>query len=215
MNLNLTFKNVLLFFLGIGWMYFTFLMIGITLEYFPISSEVAFLAIKQDEVQNVKGYLPIFYIHVIFSLLVLLFGFIQILPIGRIIRKSIHRSSGYLYVVLVLLFSAPSGLFIGYYANGGILAKIAFEILGLLWFFYTVRAMYRIKIKNYKGHQFDMWRSYALALSALTLRFWKVIIVYLFQPSPLDAYVIVAWLGWVLNLIIIESIIYYYKKINL
>lgn len=190
-------------------------MVKITLDYFPISTDVSFLAIKQDEVNNIKEYLPIFYLHVFFSIFVLLFGFIQVLPIGRIINKSVHRISGYLYVILLLFFAAPSGLFIGYYANGGLSAILAFEILGILWIFYTARAMYRIKIKNYQGHQFDMWRSYALTLSALTLRFWKVIIVFLFQPNPLDSYIVVAWIGWLINYIIIEMYINHYKNKNL
>lgn len=196
------------------WMYFFVLMAKITAEYFPIANDVAFLTIKQEEVHQVEGYLLIFYVHVIFALFVLCFGLIQLFPIQKIISPKIHRISGYLYVCLVLILAAPSGLFIGYYANGGIGAIIAFELLGILWIFYTIRAMYRIKSKNYRAHQYDMWRSYALAFSAITLRFWKVIIVALFQPNPLDAYLIVAWLGWVLNLIVIESIICYHKKLN-
>jgi hypothetical protein len=58
-----------------------------------------------------------------------------------------------------------------------------------------------------------MIRSFALTLSAITLRLWKYIIVMGFQPKPMDAYQIVAWLGWVLNLVIAEIIIYkYYRK---
>lgn len=209
---QITIKLLLKIIFICSWLYFTFLMIGITFAYFPFSSEAAFLAIKQDEVNNITGYLSIFYIHVIFSIFVLITGIIQILPIHKIIPKTLHRISGYLYVVLVLLFSAPSGLFIGYYANGGFLAILAFEILGVLWMFFTTRAMFRLKSKNYRGHQYDMWRSYALALSALTLRLWKVIIVYLFQPNPMESYIIVAWLGWIINLILIEIYINHHKK---
>ncbi|MGE8242005.1 MAG: DUF2306 domain-containing protein, partial [Sphingobacterium sp.] len=53
-----------------------------------------------------------------------------------------------------------------------------------------------------------MLRSFALTCSAITLRFWKVILVYLFQPNPMDLYQIIAWLGWVPNLLLIEFIIY-------
>jgi hypothetical protein len=58
-----------------------------------------------------------------------------------------------------------------------------------------------------------MLRSFALTLSAITLRIWKVVLVALFQPKPMDVYRWVAWLGWVVNLILIEFIIYkYYQK---
>ena len=168
-----------------------------------MQTDVAFLSIKQDEVNKVFGYLPIFFTHVYTSIFVLVIGFLQLFRLP----KSIHRNLGYSYIILIVLFAAPSGLFIGYYANGGFWAQIAFLLLGILWIFYSIRAVIRIKNKDYIGHQNDMWRSYALTLSALTLRAWKVIIVYLFQPHPLDAYIVIAWLGWVLNLIIIETYI--------
>ena len=52
-----------------------------------------------------------------------------------------------------------------------------------------------------------MYRSYALAVSAITLRLWKVFLVYFFQPNPMDIYEVIAWLGWVPNLILIEILI--------
>jgi hypothetical protein len=52
-----------------------------------------------------------------------------------------------------------------------------------------------------------MYRSYALAVSAITLRLWKVVLVYFFQPNPMDVYEVIAWLGWVPNLILIEILI--------
>ena len=191
------------------WSYLTFLMIEITWKYIPIQDDVSFLAIKQDEVNGILGYLPLFYVHVYSSIFVLILGLIQHFKIF----SQIHRILGYAYVIILLFFAAPSGLFIGYYANGGFWAQIAFIVLGILWIFYTLRAIIRIKNKNLIGHQFDMWRSYALTLSALTLRAWKVGIVYLFQPHPLEAYILVAWLGWVLNLIIIELYINHKLKI--
>ena len=57
-----------------------------------------------------------------------------------------------------------------------------------------------------------MIRSFALTLSAITLRLWKYLIVLAFQPRPMDVYHIVAWLGWVVNLIIAEIIIFKYIK---
>jgi hypothetical protein len=61
--------------------------------------------------------------------------------------------------------------------------------------------------KKFKEHKQWMWRSFALTLSAITLRMWKVIIVYLFHPNPMDVYQIIAWLGWIPNILIIEYLI--------
>jgi hypothetical protein len=52
-----------------------------------------------------------------------------------------------------------------------------------------------------------MVRSYALTLSALTLRAWKLGLVLAFHPKPMDLYMIVAWLGWVPNLLLAEWLI--------
>ncbi|MFP7656634.1 MULTISPECIES: DUF2306 domain-containing protein [Chryseobacterium] len=61
--------------------------------------------------------------------------------------------------------------------------------------------------KKFLLHKQWMWRSFALTLSAITLRMWKVIIVYLFHPNPMDVYQIIAWLGWIPNILLIEFLI--------
>jgi hypothetical protein len=52
-----------------------------------------------------------------------------------------------------------------------------------------------------------MIRSFALTLSAVTLRLWKLGITNTIDIKPMDAYRIVAWLGWVPNLLIAEMYI--------
>ncbi len=57
-----------------------------------------------------------------------------------------------------------------------------------------------------------MIRSYALTLSAVTLRSWKVILVPITEASPMELYRIVAWVSWTLNLFIAEIVIYLKKS---
>ena len=185
-------------------------MFEITLRYIPFSSDVSFLAIKQDEVIAVPYYLLIFYTHVYSSIFVLFFGIFQFIKIRNKQIRKLHQLSGKLYFYITILFATPSGIFIGFYANGGLSSKIAFVLLGILWFYFTLVGVLKIKQKNIQSHKSFMMRSYALALSALTLRAWKVIIVYLFQPAPMDVYQIIAWLGFVPNLIFVEW--YSYKN---
>jgi len=104
-------------------------------------------------------------------------------------------------------FSAPSGIYMGFFANGNIFAKLSFIILGIVWWISTYKAYVLVRKKEFKLHKQWMWRSFALAISALTLRLWKVILVYLFHPNPLDVYQIVAWLGWVPNLLLVEYLL--------
>lgn len=189
-----------------GFGYFFWLMLKITLEYVPLNPNVSFLMIKQTEVHDRPEYLWFFYTHVYTSIFVLLAGFLAILR-KDFQLKNFHRNAGKIYIFLILLFAAPSGIYMGIFANGGFLSKISFIILGSLWWFFTFKAYQLARQKKFKEHKQWMWRSFALTISALTLRIWKVIIVYLFHPNPMDVYQIIAWLGWIPNILLIEYLI--------
>ena len=192
--------------LTIGFGYFFWLMLKITLEYVPLEKDVSFLMIKQTEVGERPEYLYFFYTHVYTSIFVLLAGFLAILRknFGNI---NFHKNVGKFYIFLILCCAAPSGFYMGIFANGGFSSKISFVILGSFWWFSTFKAYQLAKDKNFKVHKQWMWRSFALTISAITLRMWKVIIVYLFHPNPMDVYQIIAWLGWIPNIILIEYLI--------
>jgi len=187
--------------------YFFWLMLKLTLEYIPAKSDVSFLMIKQTEVIAHSEYLYFFYTHVYSSIFVLLSGFLSVFIQPNSSFRSLHQISGKIYVFTLLLFSAPSGIYMGFYANGGILAKTSFLILGIFWWFSTFKAYLEIRKRNIINHKKWMYRSYALAVSAITLRLWKVILVYFFHPNPMDVYEIIAWLGWVPNILLIEILI--------
>lgn len=199
-----TFKIILLLALG----FFTYLMIKITAPYLSFEDDTAFLRIKQWIIHN-DIWKTSFYIHVITSCFCLLAGFTQFS--NRLLMHSpvIHRTMGWLYIVIVLGFSAPSGLIMGLYANGGVLSQVAFVLLSILWIGFTFMAYWAVRNRDYDQHKKFMIRSYALTLSALTLRAWKFVIVWIFRPHPMDAYLLVAWLGWVPNLLLAEWYIRY------
>lgn len=190
----------------IGFVYFFWLMLRITLEYIPLKTDVSFLMIKQTEVHERPEYLTFFYTHVYTSIFVLLSGFLAITRKDFGI-KNFHRFSGMVYIIILLIFSAPSGIYMGVFANGGFYSKISFVLLGSLWWFTTFKAYQMARQKKFRQHRQWMWRSFALTLSAVTLRMWKVIIVYLFHSNPMDVYQIIAWLGWVPNILLIEYLI--------
>lgn len=198
--------NILKILLIIGFGYFFWLMLKITLEYIPLDTNVSFLMIKQTEVVERPEYLYFFYTHVYTSIFVLLTGFLAILR-KDFRLKNFHRNTGKIYIFLILLFAAPSGIYMGVFANGGFLSKISFVILGSLWWFSTFKAYQLARQRKFKEHKQWMWRSFALTISAITLRMWKVIIVYLFHPNPMDVYQIIAWLGWIPNILLIEYLI--------
>jgi len=203
---KLSFKKTVLAIAILAFVYFTWLMIKITAEYIPAKSDVSFLMIKQTEVHERPEYLYFFYAHVYSSIFVLIAGFFSVLRMNFGI-SNLHTLFGKTYCFLLLFISAPSGIYMGFFANGNIFAKLSFIILGIVWWISTYKAYVLVRKKEFKLHKQWMWRSFALAISALTLRLWKVILVYLFHPNPLDVYQIVAWLGWVPNLLLVEYLL--------
>lgn len=119
-----------------------------------------------------------------------------------------HRIFGYIYVIDILMVTGPAGLLMSFYANGGIGSRVAFVLLSVLWIGFTALALFKAIKKDFIAHRAFMIRSYALTLSAVSLRCWKVIIANFTDIPPMDRYRIIAWLGWVLNLLIAEWIIY-------
>jgi len=186
-------------------------MLRIIWAYIPMEPDTAFLQLKQQYL-HIKEWRIAFYAHVFSSLLVLLAGFSQFSTRFQKKYKRWHRRLGYVYVLDILMVTGPAGLLMSFYANGGISSKIAFVLLSVLWISFTGIALYKAIKKDFIGHRIFMIRSFALTLSAVTLRIWKVVIAYSTDVPPMDRYRIIAWLGWTLNLLVAEYYIYHYIK---
>lgn len=191
--------------------FFIVLMLRISLPYVYLEHDVAFLRIKQWVIHN-PFWRTAFFIHVFSSVFCLIAGFTQFSKKIRTDQPRMHKTFGYIYLIIVLGLSGPSGLLMSFYANGGMSSQIGFGLLSVLWLGTTFLALLRIKKRDFSGHQNFMIRSYALALSAVTLRSWKWLIVLAFRPPPMDTYILVAWLGWIPNLIFAEWLIWSINK---
>lgn len=186
-------------------------MILITVQYIPIDFDVAFLRIKQKEIQ-LTHYQWAFFSHVYTSIFVLIVGVTQFSDFIREKLRGLHKLLGKLYIGLVLIIASPSGLIMAYYAIGGFWSKLSFCIQAILWFFFTYKAYRFVKFSNWAGHRNYMLRSYALTLSAISLRLLKWLMVSTVALPPMDTYKIVAWCGWILNLLIVEGYLLYNKN---
>lgn len=192
----------------IMYVFFCVLMWRIMTQYTTFKSDEAFLATKQDYVHH-KHYLIAFFIHVFSSILALPAGFTQFSSSFRKRWPIWHQRLGWMYIACIVLLAGPSGLVMAVYANGGICSRIAFSLLAILWIAFTVTATKTAIQKTWLLHRQWMIRSFALTLSAITLRAWKFILVVWLHLKPMDVYQVVAWLGWVLNWIIAEIYIFY------
>lgn len=201
-----TFKNIpaaiALFLLAV----FSWLMLKIVLQYASMNSEAGFLQLKQSYI-TVDLWRLSFYTHVFSSMFVLVAGFSQFSSKLLTTKPLLHRRLGYAYVINILFVTGPAGVVMSFYANGGVYTRIAFISLSVLWIFFTSVAVYKAFKKDFSAHRAFMIRSYALTLSALSLRIWKVFFAECSNLGPMDRYRIIAWLGWVLNLLIAECIL--------
>lgn len=170
--------------------------------------DVAFLKLKQDVI-GFKYYQIAFFTHVYTSIFILFLGFPQF---SRSFLKKyswLHRLVGKAYVFLILFLASPSGLVMAYHANGGFWSRVSFVIQAIIWFVFTFKAYTYARDRNIVLHRKYMFRSYALTLSAISLRLIKLVIVSLLELPPMDTYKIVSWLGWVVNLILVEVYLRY------
>ncbi|HEY2866547.1 MAG TPA: DUF2306 domain-containing protein [Pyrinomonadaceae bacterium] len=191
--------------------FFVFLMARISLAYMPYNTDVGFLRIKQDYI-DIDFWRTAFFVHIYMSIWVLLAGFTQFTENIRTYWPKLHRTFGYIYAVDVLFITGPAGLIMGFYANGGLTSKISFVTLAIGWITFTAIAVQKARNGDFVGHRDFMIRSYALTLSALTLRAWKYGINNTFDFPPMDVYRTVAWLGWVPNILFAEFLIWRHRR---
>ena len=187
----------------VRWTIFVFLAITIGFYpaiYFLVDREFGLLSNKSAELLANVFWNAGFYTHIIFGGLSLLTGWSQFSASFRNKNLPFHRLLGKIYVVCAVL-SATAGFGIGFYATGGIVAAAGFISLGVIWFFTTLKAYVLIRKKQVDEHRKWMVYSYAACFAAVTLRLWLPFLIAVFHDFE-TAYVIVAWLCWVPNLIV-------------
>lgn len=202
-NLQSTFKSAVFIVI----LYCTYLLVLLSLPYVHFAKNVEFLATKQL-IYHLDWWRWSFYIHVFSSPIVILTGLFQFNRYLIHQKKKVHRVLGIIYILFVLLISGPSALLMGLYANGGYLAQFSFVLLSSIWIVSTGYAYVLARKHSYIKHSKWMLRSYALTLSAVTLRLYAYCFDY-FNVSlgPKETYILLSYLSWIPNLIIAELII--------
>ncbi|MBV8254591.1 MAG: DUF2306 domain-containing protein [Chitinophaga sp.] len=182
-------------------------MILLSVPYLALERYTNFLKTKQLAWHVMEWRLS-FYIHVFVSTAVLITGLLQFS--SYLLKKypRLHRNIGKTYAFVVTFISGPTGLVMAFYANGGLYARISFVILSVLWIVVTVIGWRKALQRQWEEHSNWMLRSYALTLSAVTLRFYAYVLGLMHMPlRPVAAYVLISWLSWTLNLFVVECYI--------
>lgn len=200
----------------------TYQMASIAYPYYvpPFPTDIDFLLSKQLVIE-LPHWMAAFYIHIGSSVVVLAAGLTQFSKTLMFKYPKWHQNIGKIYVFTILLVSAPSGLVMAFYGNGGPPAQVAFVLQALGWWFLTYMAYRTIRQKKMRQHGEYMLRSYALTFSAISLRMgtyfvsvYKMEYGIFCEPDVFSMlcyphfYILVAWVSWIGNLVIAEILIW-------
>ena len=193
-------------------LYASYLLILLTLPYLSFEKNTDFLLTKQL-VYHIDSWRWSFYVHIFSSPVVILSGLVQLVPALLYRYPELHRILGRIYVITVLLVSGPAALVMSFYANGNAVTKLSFILLSCCWLTFTYIGYRRIRKGNIQQHTYFMTRSYALTLSAVTLRFYAYLLdVFGVSMHPADAYLLLSWTSWIPNLLVAETLIHRNKN---
>jgi uncharacterized membrane protein len=149
----------------------------------------------------------VLYIHIIASVVALVIGPFNLSKKFREKNLRRHRMLGKMYLLGVLL-GGVSGLYLAVLASGGLVAKLGFGTLAILWLVTAYLALWNIKNKRVVNHQRWMIRNYALTFAAVTLRLYIILVLASVGGQYFEvAYPIIAWVCWLPNLIVAELLI--------
>ncbi|WP_045491470.1 DUF2306 domain-containing protein [Chryseobacterium sp. StRB126] len=179
------------------------------LIYAFVEHKNTFLGSKSLEILQNQIWKFAFFVHIIFGGISLFIGWRQFGSKFRNKYLTLHRIIGKSYVVSVLI-SSVSAIYMGIYANGGIISSVGFIMLGFTWFITTLAGVIQIRKRNVIKHQQFMVYSYACTFAAVTLRLWYPLLQSI-SHDPDKSYLAVAWLCWLPNLLVA----YWINKKNL
>lgn len=106
-----------------------------------------------------------------------------------------------------VLISAVTGLYVATYAQGGLVNKIGFFTLDVIWILSIIQSFIADKKDDMPAFRIWIVRNYALTFASVTLRLWLVFIwnIYGFELSHFsEVYQTLGFLCWVPNLVFIE-----------
>jgi uncharacterized membrane protein len=188
----------------LGWAFFIFfaLVIGLyPLSYLFFDMSGSLFSSKSEALLQSYLWNTAFYLHISFGGLSLLTGWSQFSKWVRNKNLTLHRSLGKIYLISVSV-SGTAGLYISFFATGGIIPSLGFGGLAIAWLASSAIAYISIRKGNIDRHQQWMVRSYAVTFAAVTLRLWIPFFQGILHMDFITSYKIIAWLCWVPNLLI-------------
>ena len=172
-------------------------------DYFPPNFESDFL--RGRDSYFFGPYQWAFVVHILSGPCSLVVGMVLLSDWFRRRWPKWHRALGRIQVANVLGFMTPSGLWMAFYAESGVVAGTGFAALAVATGF-TVAMGWRTAMKRrFAEHQRWMWRCYVLLCSAVVLRvIGGLATVTGFYSEWL--YPVNAWACWIVPLLVLETL---------
>lgn len=190
--------------------FFSLLIIYNTIPYFSFKSDFSF--IKERAVLFLQpAYKTSFYIHIFAGMFCIGTALLQFSSVILKKRRSIHIWSGRIYVLVVLLLGAPTGLYMSFFAKGTGAERGLFMFMATAWFFFTLKGFITILKRNVLAHKVWMIRSYTMALTAVTFRVYYLIL-HLLDVELTTNYEVSLWISVAGNLLAAELLIFFKTK---
>ena len=87
------------------------------------------------------------YLHIVFGIVALVIGPFTLFLRFRDKNMKRHRMMGKFYMIGIL-FSSVSGLYLAFYATGGLVTQLGFGFLSIFWLITAFQAIAKIKYKS-------------------------------------------------------------------
>lgn len=197
------------------WLIITILslfLVYITLPYWSFRPDIHFLLAKP----NLVHYMPwrtVFYIHIAGGTAALLAVPLQLIPQLRNKNIRLHKILGKVYGYAILAVAAPTGLYMAFFAEGGLVSSIGFILMSFGWWITTFIAIQHAIKGNIARHRAWMYRSIAFTLAAVTLRLQVPLFSHYLDMDHQFVVVLTAYTSWIMNLILVEALLltYYFS----
>ncbi len=190
--------------------FFSLLLVKNTLPYFSFKQDFGF--IEERAVLFLKPvYKYSFYTHIFAGMFCILAALTQFSTSLLKKRKAIHIWMGKVYVFVVIVLGAPTGLYMSFFAKGSFAERLLFMFMAAYWLFTTIKGLQAIKLKNILSHKNWMIRSYSMAMTAVSFRVYHIIFYY-YGVGHLHNYEISLWISVLGNMLLAEYFIF--RKCN-
>ena len=206
-------SSIRYFFAALFWIpivFFSLLLVKNTLPYFSFSKN--FIFIEERTLLFLKPvYRYSFYIHIFAGMFCIMAALTQFSTSILKKRKGIHVWMGKIYVLVVLVLGAPTGVYMSFFAKGSFWERMLFLFMAVYWFYSTVKGLQTIKVKNVLAHKNWMIRSYSMAMTAVSFRIYHILFYY-FGMDHLHNYEISLWISVLGNMLAAEYFIFRKSK---